>query len=70
MCIFYSRFCYKISCIQSLSKIYYDVISFNKKEQVDAWTDIYVHMKRSWILSLILGLIAYILLGVGFKNLI
>ena len=41
-----------------------------KKEQVDAWTDIYVQIKRSWILSVILGVIAYILLGIGFKNLI
>tara|TARA_A100001015_G_C14998168_1_gene717149 strand:+ start:1168 stop:1617 length:450 start_codon:yes stop_codon:yes gene_type:complete len=40
------------------------------KAQTDAWTDIYVHMKRNCIISIILGLISYLFLGKGFKNLI
>lgn len=40
------------------------------KTQTDAWTDIYVHMKKTWIISIIFGLISYLLIGKGFKNLI
>ena len=35
-------------------------------EQVDAWTDIYVHMKTNWVKSIGLGLISYIFIYFGF----
>ena len=36
------------------------------KAQTDAWTDIYVHMKTTWIKSIILGVISYLFIYYGF----
>ena len=36
------------------------------KEQTDAWTDIYVHMKSTWLKSIILGVLSYIFLYYSF----
>ena len=71
LCVFFTIvFVTKLVVYKVYPKSTMMLYHLTNKEQVDAWTDIYVHMKRSWILSLILGLIAYILLGLGFKNLI
>ena len=37
----------------------------NKKEQVSAWLHIYLYMKRIWVVSIVLAIIAYFLLGMG-----
>lgn len=37
----------------------------NKKEQVSAWLDIYLYMKKIWVVSIVLAIIAYFLLGMG-----
>lgn len=71
LCVFFTIvFVTKLVVYKVYPKSTMMLYHLTKKEQVDAWTDIYVHMKHSWILSIILGLIAYILLGIGFKNLI
>ena len=36
------------------------------KAQTDAWTDIYVHMKTTWMKSIVLGVLSYIFLYYGF----
>ena len=36
------------------------------KAQTDAWTDIYVHMKSSWMKSIVLGVLSYIFIYYGF----
>ena len=36
------------------------------KAQTDAWTDIYVHMKTTWMKSIILGVLSYIFLYYSF----
>jgi len=40
--------------------------SLKKKEQVDAWADIYTEMKTRWIYSLIVGFIGYIVISMMF----
>ena len=44
----------------------YMLYHLTSKEQTDAWTDIYVHMKTNWIKSIGLGLISYICIFYGF----
>ena len=40
--------------------------SLNKKEQIDAWADIYTDMKHRWIKSLVVGFVGYLLLAYYF----
>jgi hypothetical protein len=39
------------------------------KEQVDGWADIYLHMKKRWITSLIISAISYFLIAKYFYSL-
>jgi NhaP-type Na+/H+ or K+/H+ antiporter len=45
----------------------YMLYHLDKKEQVDAWTDIYRNMKKIWMLSFVFAIISYILIGLSFK---
>ncbi len=45
----------------------YMLYHLDKKNQVSAWTDIYTYMKKIYILSFILAIISYILIGYSFK---
>ena len=65
------RLC-KFLCIVYLVKlgIYYVVpkqplmlYSLKTMAQVEAWADIYTHMKNRWVTSLMVGFVGYILLG-------
>lgn len=40
--------------------------SLKTEEQVDAWADIYSEMKNRWKKSIIVGLIGYLVLSMGF----
>ncbi len=40
--------------------------SLDKKEQIDAWADIYTEMKTRWIHSLIIGFVGYIFISMMF----
>ena len=37
--------------------------SLTKKEQIDAWADIYTEMKNLWKKSLVIGFIGYMVLS-------
>ena len=45
----------------------YMLYHLDKKNQVSAWTDIYTYMKKIYMLSFILAIISYILIGYSFK---
>ena len=45
----------------------YMLYHLDKKEQVSSWTDIYTYMKKIYMLSFLLAIISYILIGVSFK---
>ena len=45
----------------------YMLYHLDKKEQVDAWTDIYTYMKKIWMLSFVFAIISYVLLAWSFK---
>ena len=71
LCVFFTIvFVTKLVVYKVYPKSTMMLYHLTKKEQVDAWTDIYVHMKRNCIISILLGLISYLFLGKGFKNLI
>ncbi len=38
------------------------------KEQTDAWADIYSEMKKRWSISIIVGIIGYIMVSYSFKG--
>ena len=44
----------------------HQLYSLNKKEQIDAWADIYTDMKHRWIKSLVVGFVGYLLLAYYF----
>ena len=65
------RLC-KLLCIIYLVKLgfYYVypkkplmLYSLTEERQVEAWADIYTHMKERWITSLFVGFIGYLMLG-------
>ena len=57
----------KMIVYKGFPKSTYMLYHLDKKEQVDAWTDIYTYMKKIYILSFILAIISYILIGYSFK---
>ena len=46
----------------------YMLYHLDNQNQVNAWTDIYVHMKTTWIKSIILGILSYIFINYGIFN--
>ena len=57
----------KMIVYKGYPKSTYMLYHLDKKEQVDAWTDIYTYMKKIWMLSFVFAIISYILLGWSFK---
>ena len=57
----------KMIVYKGYPKSTYMLYHLDKKEQVDAWTDIYRNMKKIWMLSFVFAIISYILLGLSFK---
>ena len=57
----------KMFVYKGYPKSTYMLYHLDKKEQVDAWTDIYTYMKKIWMLSFVFAIISYILLGLSFK---
>ena len=57
----------KMIVYKGFPKSTYMLYHLDKKEQVDAWTDIYTYMKKIWMLSFVFAIISYILLGWSFK---
>ena len=57
----------KMFVYKGYPKSTYILYHLDKKEQVDAWTDIYTYMKKIWMLSFVFAIISYILLGLSFK---
>jgi hypothetical protein len=39
--------------------------SLTEERQVEAWADIYTHMKQQWATSLIVGFVGYLMIGWG-----
>ena len=67
ICIFLSLvFFTKLFVYHIYPKSTYMLYHLTNSEQVDAWTDIYVHMKTNWVKSIGLGLISYIFIYFGF----
>ena len=57
----------KMIVYKGYPKSTYMLYHLDKKEQVDAWTDIYRNMKKIWMLSFVFAIISYILIGLSFK---
>ena len=57
----------KMIVYKGYPKSTYMLYHLDKKEQVSAWTDIYRYMKKIWMLSFILAIISYVLIGYSFK---
>ena len=57
----------KMIVYKGYPKSTYMLYHLDKKEQVDAWTDIYTYMKKIWMLSFVFSIISYVLLGLSFK---
>ena len=57
----------KMIVYKGYPKSTYMLYHLDKKEQVDAWTDIYRNMKKIWMLSFVFSIISYILIGLSFK---
>jgi ABC-type antimicrobial peptide transport system permease subunit len=57
----------KMIVYKGYPKSTYMLYHLDKKEQVSAWTDIYTYMKKIWMLSFILAIISYVLIGYSFK---
>ena len=57
----------KMIVYKGYPKSTYMLYHLDKKEQVDAWTDIYTYMKKIWMLSFVFAIISYVLLGLSFK---
>jgi NhaP-type Na+/H+ or K+/H+ antiporter len=57
----------KMIVYKGYPKSTYMLYHLDKKEQVDAWTDIYRNMKKIWMLSFVFAIISYILMGLSFK---
>lgn len=67
ICVFLALvFFTKIFVYHIYPKSTYMLYHLTNQEQVDAWTDIYVHMKTNWIKSIGLGLISYICIYYAF----
>ncbi len=61
ICVFLTLvFSTKLFVYYIIPKSTYMLYHLTNSEQVDAWTDIYVHMKTNWIKSIVLGLLSYI----------
>lgn len=45
----------------------YMLYHLDDPKQVSAWTDIYTYMKKIYILSFLLAIVSYILIGISFK---
>ena len=39
--------------------------SLTEERQVEAWADIYTHMKQQWVTSLFVGFVGYLMIGWG-----
>ena len=57
----------KMIVYKGYPKSTYMLYHLDKKEQVDAWTDIYTYMKKIWMLSFVFAIISYVLIGWSFK---
>ena len=57
----------KMIVYKGYPKSTYMLYHLDKKEQVDAWTDIYRYMKKIWMLSFVFAIISYVLIGWSFK---
>jgi hypothetical protein len=57
----------KMIVYKGYPKSTYMLYHLDKKEQVDAWTDIYRYMKKIWMLSFVFAIISYVLLAWSFK---
>ena len=67
ICIFLALvFFTKIFVYYIYPKSTYMLYHLTNQKQVDAWTDIYVHMKTNWIKSIGLGLVSYIFIYYAF----
>ena len=60
-------FATKLIFYRAYPKSTYMLYHLDRKDQVDAWTDIYVYMKTNWMKSLGLGALSYLFLNYGFK---
>ena len=58
----------KMIFYKGFPKSTYMLYHLDKKEQVQAWTDIYTYMKKIWMLSFLFAIISYVLIGWSFKN--
>ena len=68
ICIFLILiFATKLIFYRAYPKSTYMLYHLDRKEQIDAWTDIYVYMKTNWMKSLGLGALSYLFLNYGFK---
>ena len=67
ICIFLALvFLTKLFIYYIYPKSTYMLYHLTNQEQVEAWTDIYVHMKTNWVKSIGLGLASYICIFYGF----
>ena len=57
----------KMIFYKGFPKSTYMLYHLDKKEQVQAWTDIYTYMKKIWMLSFLFAIISYVLIGWSFK---
>ena len=57
----------KMIVYKGYPKSTYMLYHLDRKDQVSAWTDIYTYMKKIWMLSFILAIISYVLIGYSFK---
>lgn len=57
----------KMIFYKGFPKSTYMLYHLDKREQVQAWTDIYTYMKKIWMLSFVFAIISYVLLGLSFK---
>ena len=60
-------FATKLIFYRAYPKSTYMLYHLNRKDQIDAWTDVYVYMKTSWMKSLGLGALSYIFINYAFK---
>ena len=69
ICIFLALvFFTKLFVYHIYPKSTYMLYHLTNPKQVDAWTDIYVHMKTNWVKSIGLGLVSYIFIMLSLKN--
>ena len=80
--IYYYKNKYKYRVCMSVVILYMTKIIFYKiypksplmlyhltnREQVNKWADIYLHMKKRWLMSFVIGFIGYIMIFITLQN--